>query len=95
MKSTNKDLLQQFVDQAEEVLSDLQTELATAALTQMCPQIRELFVEMLMFFLPSEPRKLFHNHYHEWWDDFARSRNTSNKDLLRNMVLLDLYIFKL
>ena len=34
------------------------------------PLLRELFVIILRFCLPSNPRKLFDDHWQEWKDDF-------------------------
>jgi ATP-dependent DNA helicase PIF1 len=72
--------------------------LTAAAETQMCPQIRELFVEILLFCAPIDPLRLFSNHCHEWWDDYdyhARQRGdlaspSVEVQLLRGMVLIDL-----
>ena len=67
--------------------------LTDAAATQLCPQIRELFVTILLFCMPSEPRSLFDEFWSTWVDDFeyrGRMRNQSlTEDQLRTMVLLD------
>ena len=41
-----------------------------AAVTKMCPQIREMFVIILQFCDPSEPRALFNDFWDTWIDDF-------------------------
>ena len=46
-----------------------------AAVTQMCPQIRQLFVIILMFCMPSDPVSLFLEFWHTWTDDFSRRHN--------------------
>ncbi|XP_014678518.1 PREDICTED: uncharacterized protein LOC106818314 [Priapulus caudatus] len=67
------------------------TILTDAALTQMCPQIKELFVTLLLFNKPSDPAALFDQHYMEWWDDLKQNMPTPPDDkLLRAMVLLDI-----
>jgi ATP-dependent DNA helicase PIF1 len=67
--------------------------LTDAAETQMCPQIRELFVEILLFCAPADPLALFSLHCHEWWDDYkyhARASPGVDVQLLRGLVLIDL-----
>ena len=68
--------------------------LAEAGATQMCAQIRGLFVLILRFCLPSNPRALFDQFWHEWVDDFeykARQRGIElDESQLKTMLLLDL-----
>ena len=64
--------------------------------TRLCPQIRELFVAILMFCGPANPRSLFDEFWQTWTDDLeqrGRSRNiTLDEDQLKTMVLLDLQL---
>ena len=41
------------------------------ALTHMPSALRELYVTILMFCMPSNPKKLFDDHYLDWTDDFV------------------------
>ena len=65
-----------------------------AAATQLCPQIRELYVTILLFCMPSEPNALFTEFWPTWVDDFKHKGNQRNmtltEDQLRTMVLLDI-----
>lgn len=65
--------------------------LTEAATTQLCPQIRELYVTLLLFCNPADPVALFDKHHEHWWDDYIR-RVPAPADgvLLRSMVLLDI-----
>ena len=64
--------------------------------TRLCPQIRELYVTILMFCQPANPRSLFDEFWQTWTDDFeqrGRHRNMALDDgQLRTMVLLDLQL---
>ena len=68
--------------------------LESAAVTQMCPQIRELFVIILVFCMPSNPLTLFESFWDTWCDDFVRKAESSGVHLtesqLRTMLLLDI-----
>ena len=68
--------------------------LEESAVTKLCPQIRELFVVILMFCEPANPRELFDNFWTQWIDDFeqqARRQGISlNEFQLKIMLLLDL-----
>ena len=55
--------------------------LAEAANTRLCPQLRELFVVILMFCLPSNQRSLFDEFWDTCVDDFQ------HKGQRRGMVL--------
>ena len=46
--------------------------LEEAAETKMCPQIRDMFVIILMFADPTNPRALFDQFWESWVDDFER-----------------------
>ena len=68
--------------------------LAEAAYTRLCPQLRELFIVILMFCLPSNPRSLFDEFWETWVDDFQHRGQRRGLVLdevqLRTMLLLDL-----
>ena len=68
--------------------------LEESALTKMCPQIRELFVVILMFCQPANPRQLFDEFWNTWIDDFEKKAKTQAIQLdegqLKTMLLLDL-----
>ena len=68
--------------------------LESAAATQMCPQIRELFVIILIFCMPSNPLALFNTFWDTWYDDFERKAARRGAHLtenqLKTMVLLDI-----
>ena len=68
--------------------------LQEAAATQLCQQIRELFVTILLFCMPSDPRALFEEFWRTWADDYQRRGHQRNLDpsenQLRTMVLLDI-----
>ena len=62
--------------------------------TRLCPQIRELFVIILMFCQPANPRGLYDEFWETWTDDFehrGRRRGvTLNSRQIETMLLLDL-----
>ena len=68
--------------------------LEESAGTKLCPQIRELFVVILMFCQPANPASLFKEFWLTWVDDFEkRGRNQSaplDENQLKTMLLLDL-----
>ena len=68
--------------------------LEECAETRLCPQIRELFVVILMFCQPANPAALFDKFWKTWVDDFEmRSRKQSvpvDENQLKTMLLLDL-----
>ena len=68
--------------------------LEESAVTKLCPQIRELFVIILMFCEPANPRELFDEFWTTWIDDFEqqgrRQGNSLNEFQLKVMLLLDL-----
>jgi hypothetical protein len=71
-----------------------ETMLQDAGHTQMCSQIRELFV-ILLFCDVTNPKQKFDTYHHQWWDDFvhrARTilRETIYQALLRTLVLCDI-----
>ena len=68
--------------------------LEDAAATSLCPQIREMFVIILIFCRPSDPLALFTEFWETWIDDLKQKgaqRNVSLSDnQLKTMVLLDI-----
>ena len=46
--------------------------LEESAVTKLSPQIRELFIVILMFCQPSNPRELFEEFWNTWTDDFEQ-----------------------
>ena len=53
--------------------------LEEAAVSKLCPQIRVLYVVILMFCQPANPRSLFYAFWNTWTDDFellGRRRRT-------------------
>ena len=64
--------------------------------TRLCPQIRELYVAILMFCQPANPRSLFDEFWQTWTDDFEQRGRHGNmaldSDQLKTMVLLDLQL---
>jgi hypothetical protein len=81
------------------LLSDDQewsTVLIEAAGTQMCPQIRALYVVILLYCQPADPRKLFDDFWDDWTDDFklrGQRRGLAFTDSqLKTMVHLDVLV---
>ena len=81
------------------LLSDDQewsTVLIEAAGTQMCPQIRALYVVILLYCQPADPRKLFDDFWDDWTDDFklrGQRRGLAFTDSqLKTMVRLDVQV---
>ena len=68
--------------------------LSEAASTSLCPQLRELYIVILMFCLPANPRGLFDEFWDTWVDDFKNQGQRRGIRLdngqLRTMLLLDL-----
>lgn len=66
--------------------------LRDAAEERLCPQLRELFVTILIFCHPAAPTALFEAHYAEWCDDFVPLIPNVHEDdqVLRCMVLIDI-----
>ena len=71
----------------EEVLRD-------GALTQMCSALRELFVTILLFCMPANPKELFEGHHLDWADDFIKDSKNKGIELsqqqLKTLILLDI-----
>ena len=65
-----------------------------SAATKLCPQLRELFVIILVFCQPSKPRDLFETFWFTWIDDYQmqaeRKGITLTEAQLKTMVLHDL-----
>ena len=70
--------------------------LTEAAGTNMCPQIRALYIVILLFCQPSNPKTLFEDFWQDWTDDFKqkglRRGYTFTEEQLRTMVQLDLQV---
>ena len=67
--------------------------LEQAAVTGTGPQLRELYVTILLFRNPANPRQLFDDHWGEWGDDMRRreGREVSlTETQLMTLVLLDI-----
>lgn len=69
--------------------------LTEAEYTGLCPAIRELYVTILLFCEPSNPRQLFDNHWLQWSEDFqhrarVNRREELDQDQLRTLVLVDI-----
>ena len=68
--------------------------LEEAAATRMCPQCRELYVMILMFCMPADPRSLFEEFWETWADDIERRAFRMEMELTdgqkKTLVLLDL-----
>ena len=62
--------------------------------TKLCPQIRELFVVILIFCQPANPRELFDEFWHTWTDDFEQQGRSKGVPLdesqLKTMLMLNL-----
>ena len=65
-----------------------------AAHTKLCPQIRELFIVIIMFCQPSNPKELFDEFWDMWIDDFQRQgqhqKSSMDEEQLKTILLLDL-----
>jgi hypothetical protein len=70
--------------------------LEESAVTKLCPQIRELFIIILMFCQPANPRGLFEEFWQTWTDDFERKgllqKIVFGENQLKTMLLLDLEV---
>lgn len=70
--------------------------LTEAGGTQMCPQIRALYIVILLFCQPSNPKILFEDFWQDWTDDFKqkglRRGYTFTDEQLKTMVWLDLQV---
>ena len=70
--------------------------LTEAAVTKLCSQIRELYVVILRFCFPADPKKLFDDFWADWTDDFKQmgDRRGLNftEDQLKTMVRLDIQV---
>ena len=68
--------------------------LTEGAVTRMPSTLRELFVTIVLFCMPANPKELFNKHYLEWSDDFKSKALKKNIVLtetqIRTLVLLDI-----
>ena len=55
--------------------------LTEAAATGMCPQLRELYVTILLYCEPANPKQLFEDHWEQWVDDFQRQAERRDQHL--------------
>ena len=67
--------------------------LSEASTIRMPAALRELFVTIILFCMPSNPRELFEKHYIEWAEDFQANESRYSRELterqIRTLVLLD------
>ena len=65
-----------------------------SAVTKMCPQIRQMFVIILLFCMPTNPLTLFSEFWETWYDDIKYKADRRGVKLdemqLKTLVLLDL-----
>ena len=58
------------------------------------PAVRELYITIVLYCEPADPRRLFENHWEKWTDDIKRDAERKGvilgEEQLRTMVLLDL-----
>ena len=70
--------------------------LTEAGGTKMCPQIRALYIVILLFCQPSNPKILFEDFWQDWVDDFKKNGLqkglTFSNEQLKTMVQLDLQV---
>ena len=63
----------------------------------MCAQIRALYIVILLFCQPSDPKQLFDDFWQQWTDDYKqkglRRGYTFSDEQLKTMVRLDLQVF--
>ena len=68
--------------------------LTEGAVTKMPSALRELFITILMFCMPSNPQELFDKHHMEWSDDFeleAQKRSVVlTESQIRTKILIDI-----
>ena len=68
--------------------------LTEGSITKLSSALRELYVTILLFSMPANPKELFENHYLEWTDDFTyeadRKGITLDDQQLKTLVLIDL-----
>ena len=68
--------------------------LTEGSFTKMSSSLRELFVIIVLFCQPANPRDLFDNHYMEWADDFISSSSKNGIVLtdsqIKTLVVLDI-----
>ena len=59
--------------------TEWQRVLEESVITKICPQIRELFVTILMFCQPANPRALYDEFWTSWVDDFEQQARRRGK----------------
>ena len=70
--------------------------LTDMASTEFCNRIRDMYIMILIFCQPSNPKKLFDDLWENWTDDLKRNAermgNTVSDNQLKTMVRLDLQV---
>ena len=70
--------------------------LALAATTKFCQLIRALYIIILMFCQPADPKKLFEDFWADWTDDFKRDLELRGQQFsekqLKTMVRMDIQV---
>ena len=68
--------------------------LIEGARTGMPSTLRELFVTIVLFCMPANPKELFEKHFLEWGDDFQAKAKRKNIELsesqIRTLVIMDI-----
>ena len=68
--------------------------LTEGSITKLSSALRELYVTILLFSMPADPKQLFDDHYLEWADDFVKEAEEKginyNNEQLRILVLIDI-----
>ena len=68
--------------------------LCEGAATKMASTLRDLFITIILFCMPSNPQELFDKHYLEWADDFVLKAEKDgfalNESQIRTLVLIDI-----
>ena len=84
----------QEVCKALGLLQDDREALEEGALTKMPPALRELFVIIVLFCMPSNPKELIEMPHLEWAEDFSQQANKKGVNLtesrMRTLVLIDI-----
>ena len=99
LKTVNGELKESY-QEAARALGLLQDDkewdeaLTEAAVIRMPAALRELFVTIILFCMPSNPKELFEKHFIEWAEDFQIDEDKKGRQLtegqIRTLVLLDI-----
>ena len=60
--------------------------LTEGALTKMPYALRELFITIILFCQPANPKELFENHFREWADDFVHRASKKGIQLSESQI---------